>query len=94
MRPKRSERSAAKRSTDLTLLVWAIFIEMFGDPVANPYDWPVVRLGEVLMSATYGTSKKSGATGRFPVLRMGNITVDGRLNLDDMKFVNLDRTRS
>ena len=74
----------------LESLTQAIFIELFADPIANPYGWPMVRLGEVLRSATYGTSKKSGADGLFPVLRMGNLTVDGHLDLSDMKFVDLD----
>lgn len=74
----------------LDSLTQAIFIDMFGDPIANPEGWEIVQLGEVLASATYGTSKKAGSTGRFPVLRMGNLTVDGRLDLSDMKFVDLD----
>ena len=74
----------------LESLTQAIFIELFGDPSSNPYGWPIVRLGEVLRSATYGTSKKSGANGQLPVLRMGNLTVDGHLDLGDMKFVDLD----
>ena len=49
----------------------AIFIDMFGDPVSNPYGWPRVALGELLASATYGTSKKAGADGRFPVPENG-----------------------
>lgn len=74
----------------LDYLTQAIFIDMFGDPIANPKGWEIVQLGEVLESATYGTSKKADSTGRFPVLRMGNLTVEGRLDLSDMKFVDLD----
>lgn len=84
----RAKRRQALEKLDS--LAQAIFIDMFGDPVSNPYRWPVVRLGEVVASATYGTSKKAGANGRFPVLRMGNLTVDGHLDLADMKYVDLD----
>ncbi|MYG94706.1 MAG: hypothetical protein F4138_06960 [Acidimicrobiia bacterium] len=31
----------------LNSLVQSIFINMFGDPVRNEYDWPTVRLGDV-----------------------------------------------
>ena len=88
-----AEALRAKRRhalTKLESLTQAIFIDLFADPIANPHGWPMVRLGEVLRSATYGTSKKSGADGLFPVLRMGNLTFDGHLDLSDMKFVDLD----
>ena len=85
LRAKR--RSALVRLDSLTQ---AIFIDMFGDPVSNPYGWPRVPLGELLASATYGTSRKAGAGGRFSVLRMGNLTVEGHLDLGDMKFLDLD----
>ena len=74
----------------LDSLTQAIFIDMFGDPVSNSYGWPRVPLGELLASATYGTSRKAGAGGRFSVLRMGNLTVEGHLDLGDMKFLDLD----
>ena len=74
----------------LDSLTQAIFIDMFGDPIANPEGWEIVQLGEVLASATYGTSKKAGSTGRYPVLRMGNLTINGHLDLSDMKFVDLE----
>jgi type I restriction enzyme S subunit len=74
----------------LDTLTQAIFIDMFGDPVQNPRGWPVQKMGEVLESATYGTSKKAHETGQYPVLRMGNLTTDGQLDLDDLKYVDLE----
>lgn len=85
LRTKR-RRALAK----LDSLTQAFFIYIFGDPIANPKGWEIVQLGDVLESATYGTSKKASSTGRFPVLRMGNLTVEGRLDVSDMKFVDLD----
>lgn len=74
----------------LDTLTQAIFIDMFGDPVQNPRGWSVVPLGEVLQSATYGTSRKAGNSGAYPVLRMGNITSRGELDLSDLKFLDLE----
>ena len=73
----------------LDTLTQAIFIDMFGDPIAEPR-YPTVRIGDVAASATYGTSKKAGTTGEFAVLRMGNITYDGLLDLTSLKYVDLD----
>lgn len=70
----------------------AIFIDMFGDPVANPKGWPLVSIGDEIESATYGTSKKSGDAGEFPVLRMGNLTSVGQLDLSDLKYTDLTAT--
>ncbi|MFO0734208.1 MAG: restriction endonuclease subunit S [Nitrospiraceae bacterium] len=67
----------------------SIFLEMFGDPATNPMKWPVVTIGDLLESATYGISEKAEPEGTLPILRMNNITRYGRLNLDDLKFINL-----
>ncbi|MHD0306248.1 restriction endonuclease subunit S [Rhodococcus erythropolis] len=71
-------------------LTQSIFIHLFGDPATNPRQLPVVTIGEMLDSANYGTSEKSGATGKFPVLRMGNITYQGQIDLTDLKYMDLE----
>lgn len=68
-------------------LALSIFIEMFGDPRTNPKGWPIGRIGDLLESATYGTSEKASNTIGFPVLRMNNITATGRLDLTDLKYL-------
>jgi type I restriction enzyme S subunit len=72
-------------------LAQSIFIEMFGDPGTNPKQLPVVKVGDLLSSANYGTSEKAGSVGAFPILRMNNITYDGRINLSDLKYIDLDK---
>lgn len=67
----------------------AIFIEMFGDPVTNPKGWPTKKIGDLLESASYGTSEKSGPEGSFPVLRMNNITRSGEIDISDLKYMEL-----
>jgi type I restriction enzyme, S subunit len=71
-------------------LVFALFYEMFGDPVSNAKDWPVKLAGEFMAACDYGTSKKANEIGRgIPVLRMNNVTADGQLHLEQIKVVEL-----
>ncbi|UQS26068.1 restriction endonuclease subunit S [Amycolatopsis thermalba] len=80
----------AKRREALGLLddlSEAIFIAMFGNPVANEKGWPIGRIGDIIESARYGTSEKADEHGDLPVLRMGNITTRGRIDLSDLKYL-------
>jgi type I restriction enzyme S subunit len=71
-------------------LVPALFHEMFGDPGTNPFGWPMMRAGEFMETCDYGTSQKANDAGRgIVVLRMGNVTTNGELNLDNLKTVEL-----
>lgn len=68
----------------------AVFLEMFGDPVTNPKGFPVGTIRDLVESASYGTSAKASETeGAFPILRMGNITFNGEIDLSDLKFIDL-----
>lgn len=84
LRAKRREALA-----QLDKLTQSIFIEMFGDPVTNPKGWEIVKIGNLLESATYGTSEKSSDIGEFIVLRMNNITRTGEIELDNIKYMDL-----
>lgn len=84
LRAKR--REALARLDELTQ---SIFIDMFGDPATNPKNLEFVTIGDLLESAQYGTSEKSGADGRFAVLRMNNITYQGQMDLADLKYTDL-----
>lgn len=46
-------------------------------------------IGDYLESTQYGTSSKASSIGRTPILRMGNITSSGSLDLDDLKYIDL-----
>jgi type I restriction enzyme S subunit len=53
-----------------------------------------VPLGEVTDSSRYGTSKRASVEPiGYPMLRMNNITLDGRLDLADLKYVQLDERK-
>lgn len=84
LRAKRREAIAK-----LDQLLQAVFLEMFGDPVANPREWPIGCIGDMLESVKYGTSEKASPDGPVPILRMNNITAIGEMELTDLKYVNL-----
>lgn len=88
----KAESLRAKRQqaiAELDKLAQSIFIEMFGDPAKNPKNLPVATIGDILESASYGTSQKASTTGKLPVLRMGNITRAGEIDCTDLKYVEL-----
>tara|TARA_Y100001934_G_scaffold245581_1_gene303963 strand:+ start:744 stop:1859 length:1116 start_codon:yes stop_codon:yes gene_type:complete len=68
----------------------AVFLEMFGDPVTNPKGFPVGTIRDLVETANYGSSAKASETeGEFPILRMGNITYAGAIDLKDLKYIDL-----
>ncbi len=78
---------ADRRTADL---ISALFHDMFGDPEANPLGWSVSSAGDLMDACDYGTSRKANEEGRgVPVLRMGNITIEGGLDLRELKTVEL-----
>jgi type I restriction enzyme S subunit len=72
----------------LDVLTQSIFHSMFGDPISNPMGWPIVRVGDALESAKYGSSEKAALVGTTPVLRMNNLTYGGQLDLSQMKYLS------
>ncbi|WP_007513452.1 restriction endonuclease subunit S [Pseudofrankia saprophytica] len=71
----------------LNELAQSIFIEIFGDPASNPGGWPVQQISDLTDSVTYGTSERADIVGELPVLRMGNLTTTGEVDLGDLKFL-------
>ncbi|MCL2908244.1 restriction endonuclease subunit S [Shewanella fodinae] len=68
----------------------SVFLEMFGDPVTNPKGWTVGTIRDLVTSVNYGTSAKASETdGEFPILRMGNITYEGKWDFTDLKYIDL-----
>ena len=70
-------------------LIKARFVEMFGDPITNPMRWEMVSIGDVVKEVKYGTSKPAIEGGKYPYLRMNNLTMDGHLDLSDLKFIDI-----
>ena len=89
-RASKIERLRAKAAECFREFVPALFIKMFGDPVTNPMGWESQTLGNCCVLIRYGTSRKANGRGEgIPVLRMGNVTYRGALDLTDLKHVSL-----
>lgn len=57
-------------------------------PFEIPENWVWCRLGEITLDVSYGTSEKADIVGEIPVLRMGNITSEGKLLYSNLKYVS------
>lgn len=83
----RLRREAENKAAEL---IPALFASMFGDPATNPKQWATSTIGEVLDSSDYGSSSKaSSECVGLPMIRMGNVTFSGNLDLCDLKYVDL-----
>lgn len=80
-------REALKLNDDF---LRSLFLEMFGDPVTNPKEFPIGTIRDLVESTTYGTSEKAHPDrGAYPVLRMNNITYAGGWDFGSLKYVDL-----
>ena len=75
----------------LDTLTQSIFHSTFGSGVPAQSQHPVVKMGEVLVSATYGSSEKAATSGDVPILRMGNLTYGGDLDFTDLKYLGANQ---
>lgn len=81
-------------SARLSSLIASVFIEVFGDPYTNPNRFSDGYIDDIVAATDYGSSQKAGQAGRYPMLRMGNVTADGRIDLSDLKYVDLPDDRA
>lgn len=72
-----------------TELAQALFLEMFGDPVTNKHKFKLGTVGNLLTEVKYGTSAKAGEDGKYPYLRMNNITYEGYMDFSKLKYITL-----
>lgn len=72
-------------------LVKARFVEVFGEPIANPMKWPVKRLKELSTLITNGNTPKGGRENYVEsgilFLRSQNVWRN-RIELDDVAFID------
>jgi len=62
---------------------------MFGDPIKNPKGWDIVTVGDLVTEVRYGTSSPAVVGGKYPYLRMNNLTYDGHIDLADLKYIDV-----
>ena len=72
-------------------LIKARFVEMFGTYPLNEKGWPTGTIRELVTEVRYGSSRKAaeGGSGKYPYLRMNNITYSGELDLSDTKTIDI-----
>ena len=89
----------AKRREQLDELVKARFVEMFGDPVSNPYNWEKVSLSELadIRIGPFGSllHKEDYIEGGHPLVNPshiidGKIVIDEKLTVSHQKYVELE----
>lgn len=70
-------------------LVKARFVEMFGRYPENEKEWSVGSIRDVVSDVRYGSSRPAVEGGKYPYLRMNNITYGGELDLTDVKRIDV-----
>lgn len=78
-----------KQLQKLDELVKARFVEMFGLYPDNPMGWRTGVIRDVVSDVRYGSSRPAVEGGRYPYLRMNNITYGGELDLTDTKRIDV-----
>lgn len=75
-------------------LLQSVFLELFGDPSINPFDWPVCDLGDMLISGPqnglYKPSKDYGSG--TPILRIDGFSAGDIINTLPSKRVSLSES--
>lgn len=85
-------RLIEKRKDELLLmdqLIKSRFVELFGIYPDNPMGWETGRIRDIVADVHYGTSRPAVDGGKYPYLRMNNITYGGELDLSDIKRIDI-----
>ena len=83
----RESYQALLRQTDE--LVKSQFIELFGRPEDNNMGWDMGTIRDIVSDVRYGSSRQASSDGKYPYIRMNNITYGGELDLTDLKRINI-----
>lgn len=70
-------------------LIKSRFVEMFGVYPANPMGWEIGTIRDIVTEVRYGSSRPAVDGGKYPYLRMNNITYGGELDLSDTKRIDI-----
>ena len=62
---------------------------MFGTYPANPMGWETGKIRDTVADVRYGSSRPAVDGGKYPYLRMNNITYGGELDLSDVKRIDV-----
>ena len=75
---------------ELSSFIKSQFVEMFGIPFLNNKNWTLGIIKELVREVKYGTSKPANG-GKYKYLRMNNITYEGKLDLNEMKYIDIEK---
>ena len=75
--------------TELNELAKSRFIELFGRYPDNPMGWECGTIRDIVADVRYGSSRPAVDGGKYPYLRMNNITYTGELDLTDTKRIDV-----
>lgn len=78
-----------KQLENYDIIVKSRFIEMFGTYPLNSKGWNTCKIRDVVEDVRYGSSRPAVIGGKYPYLRMNNITYDGELDLTDIKYIDI-----
>lgn len=73
----------------LDTLVKSRFVELFGVYPLNPKGWETATIRDIVTDVRYGSSRPAVDGGKYPYLRMNNITYGGELDLTDTKRIDI-----
>ena len=73
----------------LSELMKSRFIELFGVYPSNPKGWETATIRDIVADIRYGSSRPAVDGGKYPYLRMNNITYGGELDLTDTKRIDI-----
>ena len=62
---------------------------MFGTYPRNQKGWKTCTIRDVVTDVRYGSTRPAVDGGKYPYLRMNNITYSGELNLSDIKYIDI-----
>ena len=75
----------------LDTLIKSRFVEMFGDPVHNPMEWPIKKLSDLSLQINSGNTPKGGeqvyVDKGITFFRSQNVWKD-RLEMDDIAYID------
>ena len=82
---KQWRKEADKLTSDY---LYSVFLEMFGDPIRNPKNWNIRKLGDVCTSITDGPHVSPNYVEKgIPFISVHNI-IDGFFDLSDIKYIS------
>ncbi len=86
----RAKRRAAL--AELDSLTQSLFLDLFGDPVANPKGWPLHSFDETMRDETSKSQRLNQTdfleTGRFPVIDQGQSKIAGYCDQESMLCIS------